>query len=261
MTMTTVLPIAAFSDNYIWLLCDHKQRYAAIVDPGDAQPVITALEQKNIQPVAILITHFHHDHIGGVTRLLEEYPHLPVYGPNNEAIPTLTDKVTHADIIDLPQINSQLLVLDTKGHTAGHISYYTNNRLFCGDTLFANGCGRVFDGTVEDLHHSLEQIANLPPETKIYCAHEYTLDNIGFAKWVEPENNDLLEREAQCWKLIDNNKPTVPTLLSDELKTNPFLRCNKKTVIQHAEKFAGKTLLNSTEVFRAIRQWKDTEYD
>lgn len=259
--MTTTFPITAFSDNYIWMLCDEKQRYAAIVDPGDAEPVIDTLKQKNIEPVAILITHYHHDHIGGIAHLLEQYPQLPVYGPSNEPISTLTNKVAHADVINLPHINSPLLVLDTKGHTAGHISYYTNDSLFCGDTLFANGCGRIFNGTADDLHHSLQQIAKLPPETKIYCAHEYTLDNIGFAKWVEPDNKDLLERESQCWVLIDNNKPTVPTLLSDELKTNPFLRCDEKSVIQQAEKFAGHPLVTSSEVFSAIRRWKDSEYD
>jgi hydroxyacylglutathione hydrolase len=259
--MATIFPITAFSDNYIWMLCDEKQRYAAIVDPGDAQPVLEVLKQKNIEPVAILITHYHSDHIGGIARLSEHYPQLPVYGPSNEPIPTLTDKVAHADVINLPHINSPLLVLDTKGHTSGHISYYTNGHLFCGDTLFASGCGRVFNGTMEDLHHSLQHIAKLPPETKIYCAHEYTLDNIGFAKWVEPDNKDLLEREIQCQMLIDNDKPTVPTLLSDELKTNPFLRCHKQTVIQQAEKFAGKTLPTSSDVFSTIRRWKDTEYD
>jgi hydroxyacylglutathione hydrolase len=259
--MSTVLSISAFSDNYIWLLCDDQQRYAAIIDPGDASPVLKILEKKKIEPIAILITHHHSDHIGGIAQLVEKYPQLPVYGPKNERIPTLTHKVEQGDIIDLQPIDQPLNVLDTSGHTAGHISYYAQGMLFCGDTLFAAGCGRVFGGSMETLHHTLEKIAKLPPETKIYCAHEYTLDNIGFAKWVEADNKALLEREISCWKLIDNDQSTIPSLLSDELKTNPFLRCNKPTVIQQAEKFAGKTLHNSTEVFSAIRQWKDSVYD
>ncbi|MCK5895283.1 MAG: hydroxyacylglutathione hydrolase [Cocleimonas sp.] len=259
--MSIVLSISAFSDNYIWFLCDDQQRYAAIIDPGDATPVINALKEKKIKPIAILITHHHSDHIGGITGLVERYPQLPVYGPKAEHIKALTHKVEQGDIINLPQINKQLKVLDTSGHTAGHISYYTQGMLFCGDTLFAAGCGRVLGGSMETLHQALEKIAKLPPETKIYCAHEYTLDNIGFAKWVEADNKALLEREIACWNLIDNDKPTVPSLLSEELKTNPFLRCHEPAIIQQAEKFAGKKLYNSVEVFSAIRQWKDTQYD
>ncbi len=259
--MSKVLTLPAFSDNYIWLICDDKQRYAAIVDPGDAVPVLASLKHHKIEPIAILITHHHSDHIGGIAALLKEYPDLPVYGPKNENIPHRTHALQEGDVVDLEKINSKLQVLDTPGHTAGHIVYFDDENLFCGDTLFANGCGRVFDGTLKDLHLSLEKLAKLPPETKIYCAHEYTLDNIGFAKWVEEENKDLLQREKKCWDLMDNDKPTVPSLLSDELKTNPFLRCHEKTVIKKAELFAGKKLDDSSDVFSAIRQWKDAQYD
>ena len=260
--MSIVLTVPAFSDNYIWLLCDDKQQYAAIVDPGDARPVLETLNNSNIEAIAILITHHHSDHVGGIYDILQTYPDIPVYGPKNERIPHRTHALQEGDYVKLNKIGATLQVLDTPGHTAGHIVYYDDNEnLFCGDTLFVNGCGRVFDGTLKDLHQSLQKIAKLPSTTKIYCAHEYTLDNIGFAKWVEEDNKDLKTREQQCWDLIDNNKSTVPSKLSDELKTNPFLRCHERSVIEKAEKFTGKILTNSADVFAAIRQWKDSEYD
>ena len=259
--MPSILSVSAFSDNYIWLLCDDKQRYAAIIDPGDATPVIETLEKEKIQPTAILITHRHSDHVAGIVALLKKYPKLPVYGPKTEKIPKRTHAVQQGDSIDLQEIGIKLNVLNTFGHTAGHISYYANKLLFCGDTLFSNGCGRIFDGRIEDLHHSLEKIAKLPPDTQIFCTHEYTLDNIGFAKWIEPDNKNLLEHETACRALIDADKPTLPTLLSDELKTNPFLRCNEKNVIKKAEQFSGESLNNSLDVFIAVRHWKDSQYD
>ncbi len=259
--MPSIFPISAFSDNYIWLICDDKQRYAAIVDPGHAKPVIEQLEKRKITPIAILITHRHSDHIAGIGALLKEYPQLPVYAPKTEQIAHCTHPLQQDDCVNLAELGLQLKVLETFGHTAGHISYYAKPLLFCGDTLFASGCGRVFDGTLEELYNSLQKIAQLPADTQIYCAHEYTLDNIGFAKWVEADNKALLERETACWKLIDNDQATLPTLLSDELKTNPFLRCDKKKVIAKAEQFAGKSLTDPVEVFTAIRHWKDSQYD
>ncbi|MCK5901983.1 MAG: hydroxyacylglutathione hydrolase [Cocleimonas sp.] len=259
--MSTVLTVPAFSDNYIWLLCDDRQKYAVIIDPGDAQPVLKQLVKYKIEPLALLITHHHHDHVGGIAALLQKYPHIPVYGPKNEQIPHCTHALVEGDRIHLEKIGITLSVLDTAGHTAGHIVYYGDKKLFCGDTLFVSGCGRVFDGTLHDLYQSLEKIAKLPPDTQIYCAHEYTLDNIGFAKWVEEDNMDLIAHEKRCQALIDNDKATVPSLLSNELKTNPFLRCHEPTVIEKAERFMGKPLTMPSEVFSAIRQWKDSKYD
>ncbi len=261
-----IITVPAFSDNYIWLICDENQKYAAIVDPGDAKPVIEALENNNIQPTTILITHFHADHVGGIGRLLEKYPGLPVYGPASERIPHISHPLKGDEKIHLDQIDADFQVMNVHGHTAGHIAYYTKDqsgegRLFCGDTLFAAGCGRVFNGTMKDLHDSLAKISKLPEDTLIYCAHEYTLDNIGFAKWVEPDSGDILAREESSMALLDSDQATVPSRLSLELETNPFLRTHLPHVVQRVAEVSGKQLENSTEVFTAMRTWKDTEYD
>ncbi|MCL4158028.1 UNVERIFIED_CONTAM: hypothetical protein GTU68_011885, partial [Idotea baltica] len=188
-----IITVPAFSDNYIWLICDESQQYAAIVDPGDAKPVIETLEKNHIQPVAILITHFHADHVGGISKLLEKYPDLPVYGPATERIPHITQPLNGGEEIRIDQIDADFKVMSVHGHTAGHIAYYTLEE--SADQNGEAGCGRVFNGTMKDLHDSLAKISTLPKDTLIYCAHEYTLDNIGFAKWVEPDSQALLTRE------------------------------------------------------------------
>ena len=259
--MITVNPIPAFTDNYIWAISDEEQSYFAIVDPGDARPVIDFLEEKDGVLAAILITHHHIDHIGGINKLLARYPQTPVYGPAKERIPHSTTSLEEGDRVVIPEIEATFNIIFIPGHTTGHIAFYQKGLIFCGDTLFANGCGRVFDGTISELYYSLKKLMQLPPDTLIYCAHEYTLDNIGFAKWVEPENLDLLQREAQTYALIDQGKPSVPSTLELELKTNPFLRCHEADVIEMAEKFARKNLASGIEVFKAIRSWKDTQYD
>jgi len=263
MNMNHIITVPAFSDNYIWLICNEKKQYAAIVDPGDAAPVIETLKKENIQPIAILITHFHADHTGGIAALLKQYPELAVYGPDKESIPHITHPLKGGEVLEFDALQTTLNVISVAGHTAGHIAYYSaaDKQLFCGDTLFAAGCGRVFDGTLKDLHDSLQTIKQLPDDTLIYCAHEYTLDNIGFAKWVEPDNADLQQRELADRALIDSDQATVPSLLSLELKTNPFLRTDKAKVIQQVAKKTGKQLNISSEVFAAMRIWKDTQYD
>ena len=279
--MPHIITVPAFSDNYIWLICDENKRNAIIVDPGDASPVIKVLEKENIQAAALLITHFHYDHANGISELLKRYPNIPVYGPEaeyhllkeNPNPPTygpashgfkyLTHPLNDGDTVTFDNIGASFKVLSLAGHTSGHIGYYDSNnkKLFCGDTLFAGGCGRVFNGTLEKLHNSLQKIAQLPKDTLLYCAHEYTLDNIGFAKWVEPENPDVLAREEADRALIDSDQATVPSLLSLELKTNPFLRTSVEHVIKRVEEKTGKELKSASEVFCAMRIWKDTVYD
>jgi len=277
--MAHIITVPAFSDNYIWLICDEQKQYAVIVDPGDASPVISTLEKEDIEPIAILITHFHYDHANGISGLLTKYPDLSVYGPASEFnllnsnihpanygpaskdFKLLNHPLHGGETLIFDKIHTSFKVMSVSGHTSGHIAYYGDEKLFCGDTLFAGGCGRVFNGTLNDLHESLQKIAKLPEDTKIYCAHEYTLDNLGFAKWVEPQNKALLDREVADMALIDSDQATIPFLLSLELETNPFLRTHLAHVVKRVEGATNATLRNSSEVFAAMRTWKDTKYD
>jgi hydroxyacylglutathione hydrolase len=259
--MLNIMPVRAFSDNYIWLIQDQERRYAAIVDPGDAGPVLKVLAEEGVTPIAILITHHHGDHVGGIARLKQHYPALVAYGPASERIRGVDYPLEEDDTVSLPEIDAAFEVLEVPGHTAGHIAYFGHGSLFCGDTVFACGCGRLFEGTPEQMQASLSKIATLPGDTRLYCAHEYTLDNIAFAKWVEPNNPDLLQREVDAQALRAQGKPTVPSLLELELRTNPFLRYHEPTVVRAAERFAGRSLSTKHEVFGAVRHWKDTEFD
>ncbi len=256
-----VISIPAFGDNYIWLIQDRLARKAVIVDPGDADPVLEVLGKDGLEPVAILITHRHPDHVGGIGDLLDRYPGLPVYGPAGEKVAGMNRPLGEGDGVELEAVGAVFRVLDVPGHTSGHIAYYGAGVLFCGDTLFTAGCGRLFEGTPEQMSVSLAKIAALPRETLIYCAHEYTLDNIGFAKWVEPDNADLLQRERDTVGLREKGLPTVPATLDLELRTNPFLRVDIPQVVRAAENHAGRQLNNAAEVFGNLRAWKDREYD
>jgi len=249
-----IVPLRAFKDNYVWTLRD--ARYAAVVDPGEAKPVLDYLAAENLQLTAILATHHHHDHVGGVAELLQRHT-VPVYGPRGEPITTLTHAVGGGDKVSLEQLGVSFEVLDIPGHTRAHVAYYGANMLFCGDTLFACGCGRAFEGTPQQLYASLQKLVALPDDTLVYCGHEYTLANIGFAKVVEPDNAALLEREASDSRLRRADRPTLPSTIGREKATNPFLRVTRPAVIASANKYLGKRVSDPAGVFAALRQWKN----
>lgn len=249
-----VVPVPAFRDNYIWVL--RRGSAAAVVDPGDAAPVLDYLSREGLSLAAILITHHHPDHIGGLPGLLAGRD-VPVYGPALEPIDSLTRRVRGGDTVHIDALGATFEVLDIPGHTRAHIAYYGANMVFCGDTLFACGCGRVFEGTPEQMYASLSRLAALPDPTRVYCAHEYTLSNIGFARTVEPGNAALARREAEDRATRAAGRPTVPTTIAREKATNPFLRCGEPEVIASADTFAGGAVAGPAQVFAALREWKN----
>ncbi len=263
----TVLPISAFKDNYLWLLCRGAE--AVVVDPGDAVPVERTLADRGLKLRAILLTHHHADHTGGVRALLDarEGQSLPVYGPANEPIDGVTDRLKEGDRIVLDAIGITFDILDIPGHTRGHIAYVAMPDeshpeapllLFCGDTLFAAGCGRLFEGTPAQMHDSLAKLAALPPDTRVYCAHEYTLSNLRFARAVEPDSDALERRVADADATRARGEPTLPSTIALERATNPFLRVDQAVVREAAERHApgaGRTALST---FTALRRWKDS---
>ncbi len=253
--MHSIHPIPAFADNYIWLI-RFGDRRAAVVDPGDAEPVLHTLQQQGLELAAVLITHHHWDHINGLELLRDHHSDIPVYGPAGEQIAGLTDTCSEGDCITLDGL--RLKVLDVPGHTAGHIAFFGHGALFSGDTLFGAGCGRLLGGTATQLYESLNKISRLPISTYNYCAHEYTLANLDFAQAVEPGNSDIRQRCAAEQRKRDQGQPTLPATLELELATNPFLRCDQEAVIVSAENFAGKHLDGPDKVFKALRHWKDT---
>lgn len=254
----SLIPIPAFTDNYIWMVKNNHN--AIVIDPGDAKPVLDALG-KDLKLSSILITHHHHDHTGGVSEL-KQATGAKVYGPRNENIPDCDVKLDESDIVNIGQPNLQFKVIDIPGHTSGHIAYIGNLDndtpvIFCGDTLFAVGCGRVFEGTNQQMHASLCKIKDLAPNTLVCCAHEYTASNIRWALNVDPNNLALQKRADETTKLRAINQPTVPSILGLELKTNPFLRTDNADIIASANQYAAKNLSTPVDVFACLRQWKN----
>lgn len=255
--MLQIEPIPAFSDNYIWLLYDDTGDGAWVVDPGDAQPVIDTLTRKGLTLLGVIITHHHFDHVGGLEILCERYD-CKVYGPQNPEIGAITDRLSAGDSAGVLGLSFD--VIEVPGHTLDHIAYFHDGKnpiLLCGDTLFAGGCGRVFEGTAPMMHRSLQALAALPSSTRVYCAHEYTLANLAFASAVEPDNAALSERVAQAQETRSRNEATVPSTLALELATNPFLRCEApelKAALRAQGKLQGET---GDEVFATVRGWKD----
>ena len=252
--MFEVVPVQAFKDNYVWTL--RNSTHAAVVDPGEAQPVLDYLGREKLALAAILATHHHADHVGGIAELRRRFD-VPVYGPKGEPIPTLTHPVAEGERVSIPALGVSFSVLDIPGHTRAHIAYYGAGALFCGDTLFACGCGRLFEGTAEQMYASLSKLRALPDDTKVYCGHEYTLANIGFAKNVEPDNAALDAREARDRKLREAGKPTLPSTMREEKATNPFLRCTEPAVVDSVNKYLGARVSDPVRVFAAIREWKN----
>jgi hydroxyacylglutathione hydrolase len=251
-----LLALPAFADNYIWML--HDGRRAVVVDPGDAQPVFHALQQHGLQLEAILVTHHHADHVGGVDAL-RNATGAQVYGPARERIPEPLHRLAQGDHVTV--LDTRFEVMDVPGHTAGHIAYYTPEwqgapLVFCGDTLFSGGCGRLFEGTPAQMLASLTALAALPGHTRVCCTHEYTLSNLKFARVVEPDNTALLQYQLACMAKREANQPTLPSQMALELEINPFLRTRQPTVHKAALAFDATTH-DEASVLGALRTWKN----
>lgn len=259
-SMLAIEPIPAFQDNYIW--CLHDGATAWVVDPGDAEPVEVFLAARKLRLEGILITHHHSDHVGGVAQLVHRHAPRQVFGPRNPAIANITHRLAEGDRIAL--LGLSFAVLEVPGHTLDHIAFFaekgaetaTPPLLFCGDTLFAAGCGRLFEGSPEQMYESLQKLAALPATTAVYCTHEYTLANLRFAQAVEPDNLALRIRASSAEQQRRESQPTLPSTLQLELETNPFLRANAPTVRRAALEH-GAISTENTQIFAALRSWKD----
>ncbi len=254
--MIEIEPIPAFTDNYIW--CLHNGSEAWVVDPGDANPVIDFINARHLSLRGILVTHHHPDHTGGIPTLREHFALATIYGPDNPAIADITDALREGDSIEV--LGEKFAVIEVPGHTLDHIAYITAHlqppALFCGDTLFAGGCGRLFEGTPAQMFESLRKLKSLAPATRVYCTHEYTQSNLRFAKAVEPDNLALVQRAREVDKVRTNDQPSLPSTLALELATNPFLRTEYPEVRAAALRHSPQSE-NEIAVFATLRRWKD----
>ncbi|WP_027966808.1 hydroxyacylglutathione hydrolase [Halomonas halocynthiae] len=254
--MLSVTPIPAFHDNYIWMLRQDSQREVCVVDPGDAAPVIAALDAENLTLASVLITHHHADHTGGLPELVERYaPH--VIGPHNSEIANIDQHVGDGD--DIRMLGRLFEVIEVPGHTLDHIAFFTRGipaMLFCGDTLFSAGCGRLFEGSPEQMHSALSRFTALPDDTLVFAAHEYTLSNLEFASAADPKNKDVQHALAECRRMRKLNRPTLPSSMERERRINPFLRCHLADVQQTAS--AQGDTSSELATFATLRTWKDS---
>ncbi len=250
--MVTAIP--AFADNYIWLLSNGGSR-CAVVDPGDAKPVLSELRRTDLTLDTILLTHHHADHTGGVQQLVAETG-AAVHGPKDQRMGDLTSSLADGETLELPALGLSFQVMEVPGHTSSHIAFYGHGILFCGDTLFSVGCGRMFEGTPQQMQASLDRIAELPPETRVFCAHEYTLSNCDFARAVEPANTELARRASEVEACRAAGRITIPSTLGEELAVNPFLRTRVPSVVMAAQK-RDPGASPGASTFAVIRAWKD----
>ena len=253
--MLEIFAIPAFTDNYIWAL--RKEKQLVVVDPGDPNAVQDILLKENLDLIAILITHWHPDHTGGLLELSKEKA-IPVYGPKGGHIEGITNELGENDQITI--FGDTFKVFETPGHTLDHISYFSdqaNPILFCGDTLFSGGCGRLFEGTPTQMYNSLSKFSSLPEETKVFCTHEYTLSNLNFAVEVEPTNKELLKYYEEVSNKRNNDEITLPSNIKLEKNINPFLRSSESSIKKSAEKYSSKSNLDNIETLSVIRSWKD----
>lgn len=250
--MITVEAIPILRDNYVWAI--HDGHRAALVDPGEAAPILSWLDARGMHPIAILVTHHHHDHIGGIADLLTRYP-IPVHGPTRNAM--ASQSVHEGERLRLPGLDFELSVLETPGHTLDHVCYLGQGHLFCGDTLFSCGCGRLFEGSPQQMYASLSRLAGLPGDTLVHCAHEYTLANIAFAQEIEPDNITLRTRHAEALRLRKQGLPTLPIDLARERETNPFLRCDLESLAVAVTQHTASPTKPGAETFTRLRAWKD----
>lgn len=256
--VVTAIPI--FNDNYIWVILNTQLQEALVVDPGDAAPLLAYLKANQLRLAGIVITHHHPDHIGGVDEVQAAQPKpVPVYGPKTDRIPQVNQPLAHDDTLKIESFGLELRVLFTPGHTRDHLCYYEPNKqwLFCGDTLFSAGCGRLFEGTAQQMYESLATFAPLPDKTKVYCTHEYTLNNLAFAALADPNNETLQMHKDHVAALRAQEKSSLPSTLGLERQINPFLRADSPELAENLAKIRGISPKPGIETFAALRAWKD----
>lgn len=252
--MLTLRPLPALSDNYIWTLSGADGR-GIVVDPGEAAPVESAVAQ-GFRPVAILLTHHHPDHIAGAAALRQQFS-IPCHAPLDPRIDCASHRVGEGDQVDIPELAVRFTTLEVHGHTSSHVAYHGAGVVFCGDTLFSLGCGRMFEGTPAQMLASLDRLAALPDDTQVCCGHEYTLANAAFASVVDPDNNALHAAIARARGARDRGEPSLPTTIADERASNPFLRVDSPAVKAAVDRHEGRVTEHRVHTFAALRRWKD----